>query len=70
LQSSPSIFRAIIKEDEMGVTCSSNEKEEKCISVEYLKGRDHLEDLRHRWKDDTEVHLKEIGYVHVNWIHL
>jgi len=54
----------------MGVTCSSNEKEEKCISVEYLKGRDHLEDLRHRWKDDTEVHLKEIGYVHVNWIHL
>jgi hypothetical protein len=34
------------------------------------KGNRPLDRLRHRWKDGIKMHLKEIGWEGVEWIHL
>jgi hypothetical protein len=34
------------------------------------EGRRPLGRCRSRWEDNIEIHLKEIGYDSVNWIHL
>jgi hypothetical protein len=38
--------------------------------LENLKGRDHLEDLGHRWEDSIIMDLREVGRERVDWIHL
>jgi len=37
------------------------------FSAENLKGRDHSEDLRHRWEDNIRMDHEDIG---VDWMHL
>jgi len=38
--------------------------------LENLKGRDHLEEVRHREEDNIRMDCKEIGWEDVDWIHL
>jgi len=38
--------------------------------LENLKGRDHSGRPNHRWEDNTEMDLREIGWIGVDWIHL
>jgi len=37
---------------------------------ENLKERDHSEDLGRRWEDNVKMHLREIIWEVVDWIHL
>jgi len=41
----------------------------KCWS-ENLKGRNHAEDLAHRWEDNIRMDLSEIGWEGMDWSHL
>jgi ribosome biogenesis protein Nip4 len=40
------------------------------ILVANPEGKRLLRRPRHRWEDNIEMNLKEIGYEDVNWIHL
>jgi hypothetical protein len=39
------------------------------ISVGRPEGRSPLRRPRHRWEDNTEMDLREIGFGDVDWIH-
>lgn len=38
--------------------------------VPYLMGRDNLENLKQRWKDNIKMYIKEIGCEGMDWIQL
>jgi hypothetical protein len=38
--------------------------------VRRLEGKRPLGRSRHRWKENTKLHLKEVGWEGVDWIHL
>jgi hypothetical protein len=62
----------MMKNDEMGGSCSRNVRDEKCVQFwsEKLKGGDHSEDLGVDGRIVLECILKVISWEGVHWIHL
>jgi hypothetical protein len=60
-----------IKEDEIGEECSPHDNE-KWIKVLVGKAEGNTPFGTHgrRWEDNITVDLREIGWEHVEWIHL
>jgi hypothetical protein len=61
-----------IKQNEMGGTCSTNWRYEKCTQNfgRKTEGKRPLRKPRSRWKDDIRLDLREIGQTGVDWMHL
>ena len=56
----------------MGGTCSTYGEGEKCIQgfVGTPEGERTLGRSRHRWEDNFEMDLQEVGWWDMNWIDL
>jgi hypothetical protein len=61
-----------VKEDEMGRECSTNGEKRNAygILVGKLERKRPLGTPRHRWVDNIEIDLREIGWDDVDWIDL
>jgi hypothetical protein len=56
----------------MVVACSTQDgnKSGTKILVRKPEGKRQLSMLKRRWEDNTAVDLREVGFMHVDWIHL
>lgn len=50
--------------------CDMHGREGNMHVVEKPEGKRPLGSPRHRWNDDTEVTIEELGWQSVDWIHL
>jgi hypothetical protein len=70
LYTSPNIISVQVKEDEMGMPCSTNVEEMNAyrILIGKPEGKRPLRRPSHRWVNNIRMDLREIGWGRMDWI--